>query len=428
MPTRPRTRRARRRRALRVVLLVIATLATLVAAVLAWIAFGDLPRYDEIVAPEVSIVIDDDATRERLLARGRKVVAGACRRCHAGPAGGPLTGRAMRELPSRLGAASATNLTAHPRAGIGGWSDTELALLLRGGIDKEHVWVPPTMPRFTRMSSDDLDATLVFLRSDHPWVIADAAQPPASAPSLWVKLHARYDWLPPQLPSEAVPAPSRDEPRELGRYLVEDLLQCNGCHGSGPESLALEHPIDDPEFLGGGQRLLDRNGEAIYAANITFDPVHGIANWSYEEFRRALVEGFGPDGELVRWPMPRYGELDDTEVAAIYAYLSAAPQVARALPESADYLIPGTRLDPGKHVFFRAGCHYCHGRDPAELRAWAQGLIDHFADDATLAAYIADPRQFDPEREMPGFAAVLSEADRLAVAAHVRSLVPTERR
>lgn len=401
----------------RVVLAVFAAIALLVGAAVGLVAWSGLPHYDDVAAP--TLTLPNDAAS---LDRGRKLVGLACRRCHAAADGGPLRGRALAELPPRLGRVNAANLTRDANAGIAGWDDGALARLMRTGIDRDGRFVPPYMPRYTRMASDDLGAVLAFLRSDHPWTAPDATRVPASAPSLWVKLHALYDWHPPHLPQEQIPVPSRDDPVALGRYLVEDVLLCNDCHGSGPDAIALEHPTDDPGYLGGGMALRDRNGEALYAANITFDEQHGIGTWDFDAFRRAVVDGFGPDGALVRWPMPRLGELDDVEVAAIFAYLASAPHVARAVPESADYKVPGPRLDPGRHVFFRAGCHYCHGREPAELRSWAAAVIVRYPDDEALARFVADPSRARADAQMPGFAAVLSEADRLAVAAHVRSL------
>ncbi|MFO0631355.1 MAG: hypothetical protein U0168_00735 [Nannocystaceae bacterium] len=398
-------------------LAVLAAIAMLAGAAVGLVAWSGLPHYDDVAPPTITLPSDAAA-----LDRGRRLVGLACRRCHAAADGGPLRGRALAELPQRFGRVHAANLTRDGAAGIAAWDDGELARLLRTGIDREGRFVPPYMPRYTRMASDDLAAVLAFLRSEHPWTAPDGTRAPASAPSLWVKLHALYDWHPPHLPQQDIAVPSRDDPVALGRYLVEDVLQCNDCHGSGPEVIALEHPTDDAGYLGGGMLLRDRNGEAIFAANISFDVDHGIGSWDYDTFHRAVVDGFGPDGALVRWPMPRFGQLDDVEVAAIFAYLAAAPHVARAVPESADYKVPGPRLDPGRHVFFRAGCHYCHGREPAELRSWAAAAIVHFPDDAALARFVADPSRARPDAEMPGFGEVLSEADRLAVAAHVRSL------
>ncbi len=382
--------------------------------VLAFLAYGPLPSYDA-APPELSI--QRDAAR---LERGRKLVGTVCRRCHVDPITQRLGGRAMIELSPLVGSVYAPNLTQSESAGIAGWSDGELALVLRTGIHgKTGHLVPPWMPRFSRVADDDVAAMLALLRSDHPWVRADETADRASEPSLRVRLHAWLDWAPATWSRLPIEAPVRSDPVAYGRYLVDELLQCNGCHG--PSWTALAHPRSDEGegYLGGGNPMRDVNGKPIYSANITFDVEHGIGGWSFAEFRRALVDGFGPDGAAVRWPMRRHHLLDEHAIEAIYAYLATVTPVAKGVPASADYKIVGPRVDRGRHVFFTYGCHYCHGETGVGI-ADLRGADAAFATDAEMAAFILDPTATRPDTDMPSWRGVIADDDVAAVVTYVR--------
>ncbi|MBC8072702.1 MAG: c-type cytochrome [Deltaproteobacteria bacterium] len=395
--------------------LVVVLLLAAVGATIAALAYGPLPHYE----PEpVELVVTADPAR---IERGRRLVGSSCRRCHVDPITQQLGGRPMIELSPELGTAHSSNLTRSEAAGIGGWSDGELALTLRTGIHgRTGDYLPPWMPAFPRIADEDLASMLAFLRSDHPWTRPDDAVRPRSQPSLRTKLHAWLDWHPASWARLPVELPSSSDPVARGRYLVDELLQCNGCHG--PTYDALAHARDDHAlcYLGGGNPLLDVNGKSIPAANITFDAEHGIGSWSYADFRRALVDGFRPDGTLVRWPMRRHALLDENEVEAIYAYLATVPPVAHAVPDAADYRIVGPRVDPGRHVFYTYGCHYCHGESGSGIADLTQADA-HFPSDAELVAFIRDPALQRPDTEMPSWRGVIAEDQLAEVAAYVRA-------
>lgn len=396
-------------------IVVLVGVVLLVAGAIAALTFGPLPTYD---TDPPALEVPRDAAR---LERGRVLVGTACRRCHVDAITQQLGGRAMVELSPQLGSAWASNITQSQQVGIGAWSDGELALLLRTGVHgKTGHWVPPWMPRYARVADDDITAMLAFLRSDHPWVAADDASDQPSRPSLRVKLHAWLDWPPATWSRLPIEAPLRSDPVAYGRYLVDELLQCNGCHGPSWDVIGNAPGEQGDGYLGGGNPLFDINGKAIASANITFDPEHGIGAWSYADFRRAFVDGFGPDGEVVRWPMRRHALLDDHAVEAIYAYLATVPPVAKSVPPAADYRIVGPRVDLGRHVFFTSGCHYCHGERGVGI-ADLHGADARFATDAEMIAFILDPQATRPDTEMPSWRGVISEEHAAAVVTYVRA-------
>jgi mono/diheme cytochrome c family protein len=241
------------------------------------------------------------------------------------------------------------------------------------------------------------------LQSDHAWVRADPKDDPASRPALRVRLRALVDWGPSGVPGVPIPAPAATDPVELGRYLVDDLLGCYGCHS--PDTDGIEPPAEVEHYLGGGKALLDANGKHIASQNITPDAAAGIGSWSYPDFRRALVDGFRPDNSLVRWPMRRHQQLAEHEVEAIFAYLQTVRADPTRAPASEAYKIVGPRADPGKHVFHKYGCHYCHGENGSRLENGARAFVD----DAELVAFLRDPTKRSPWIEMPPWDGVIAE-------------------
>lgn len=116
------------------------------------------------------------------------------------------------------------------------------------------------------------------------------------------------------------PAPSNPTAIERGKYIFA-ASDCIACHtdeksGGGP--------------LSGGPPLKTPFG-TFFAPNITPDKTHGIGNWSEAEFRRALREGIGKEGEFLYpvFPFTSFSKLTDGDISDLYAYLMAQPPSAR---------------------------------------------------------------------------------------------------
>jgi mono/diheme cytochrome c family protein len=368
-----------------------------------------LPTY------EVELAQVDASPTPARLDRGQRLVGLLCRRCHADLHRDVLVGRVLPEL-AQWGTIHAANLTADRTHGIGAWSSAEIAYVLRTGVQpKTGQLLPPYMIRLPRAADEDVLSIVAFLQSDHAWVRADSTADAASVPSLRVRMRAMVDWDPSGVPGIEIPPPPADDPVALGRYLVEDLLGCYGCHS--PRSDGLEPPAEVEHFMAGGRELLDINGKTIGSANLTPDPKVGLGRWSYPEFRRAFVDGFRPDGTLVRWPMRRHQQLHEHEIEAIFAYLQRLAPDPTRVRASEPYKIVGPRADLGEHVFHTRGCHYCHGEDGKWL---TDGAAD-FATDAELAEFIRDPGRERPWIEMPAWNGVLAEDEYAPLVEYVRS-------
>lgn len=73
------------------------------------------------------------------------------------------------------------NLTPDPKTGIGEWTDGQLKLGIRDGIDKEGMVLCPQMEHYRTMSDEEVNAIIAYLRSLPP-VVHEA--PPSICPPL----------------------------------------------------------------------------------------------------------------------------------------------------------------------------------------------------------------------------------------------------
>ena len=159
-----------------------------------------------------------------------------------------------------------------------------------------------------------------------------------------------------------------------GRHLVTAVAACTSCHGADLGGhIVLEQP------------LLGR----FVAANLTRGAGGvGLADTD-QDLLRAIRHGVGRDGRpLVLMPSDAYGGLSDEDLAAIVAYVRAAPPVDLELPptrvgplgrvlhllgfrllpaEHIDHLARASKPVPvvsvawGRHLATVAGCRGCHG-------------------------------------------------------------------
>jgi mono/diheme cytochrome c family protein len=113
----------------------------------------------------------------------------------------------------------------------------------------------------------------------------------------------------------AVPAYAADGAAiARGAYLFA-AADCGACHTDIKDRGAP---------LAGGRPIITPFG-TFYAPNITPDPVNGIGQWSLADFRRALREGKGRDGEYLYpvFPFTSFTGMSDRDIADLYAYLMA---------------------------------------------------------------------------------------------------------
>src|SRR5499427_8397197 len=119
---------------------------------------------------------------------------------------------------------------------------------------------------------------------------------------------------------------------ERGRYLVESVNGCFGCHTDQDWSKPGAPPVAGRE--GSGHIWADQDMPWLIAPNITPDKETGAGNWSDDTLARAIREGIGHDGRALFPVMPYtgYREMSDEDLASIIVYLRTVPAVKNQLP------------------------------------------------------------------------------------------------
>ena len=275
--------------------------------------FGFLTQPDRLPEGTLAGLVGDAG-------RGEAVFwAGGCASCHAAPG---AEGDAMlvlaggREFPSPFGTFRAPNISQHPEAGIGGWSDADLANALKRGVSPRGQHYFPAFPyaSYIRMTDQDVVDLAAFLRG---LPAAETASLPHDLPfpftirrnlGVWKALFLRDDWV------TEVAAPEA----ERGRYLVEALAHCGECHTPrGPLGA-----LDLGRWMAGGPIPGAPRGSF---PNIT----PAALDWSEDEIVEYLTTGFTPEydsaGGHMAEVVANMARLPESDRRAIAAYLKALP-------------------------------------------------------------------------------------------------------
>lgn len=199
-----------------------------------------------------------------------------------------------------------------------------------------------------------------------------------------VMLTRFYGFAPKSRPAPVMSAPTSPEAVERGRYLVNHVAACIGCHSNIREDVSGEPPV--PGKLGAGRDFGEVPDSPVHirGSNITSDKEHGIGGWTDGEVARAIREGVSKDGRTLFPQMPylTYREtLSDGEVLDIIAYLRTLKPLPddpgrtsvgfpvsmfiRAVPQPLDKAAPpapspSDRMARGKWLLKVASCHDCH--------------------------------------------------------------------
>jgi mono/diheme cytochrome c family protein len=252
-----------------------------------------------------------DAKRGEYLA-----AAGGCLGCHTDTAKDAVPFAGGRALKTPFGTFYGPNLTPHPQAGLGGWSEADFIRAMREGRRPDGANYYPAFPypSFTRIVDADLRDLWAYLRS----------LPPQARPSRehelgfffrWRILLWPWKWLfftagPFQPDAKAPAAVNR------GAYLVQALGHCGECH-------------TPRNFLGGAKqsRFLAgaKLGEKASAPNLTPTRLKKMGD---KELAGFLQTGLTEDGDVVGESMGEVitnttSKLTAPDLAAMIAYLRA---------------------------------------------------------------------------------------------------------
>jgi len=239
--------------------------------------------------------------------------------CHTEDKPGAQPYAGGRALKTAFGTFYGPNITPHPAAGIGRWTQADFARALHLGVrpDGKDFFPAFPYPSFTKISDADVADLWTYLRS----------LPPSSQPSRphelrflfrWRLLVGLWKWLF-FSPGRFVPDASKSAQLNRGAYLVQALGHCGECHT--PRNF-LGGPRKD-RFLGGGKL-----GDGASAPNLT--PTR-LKKQSDGELKDVLQTGITPDGDTLAESMAEVvrnttGQLTQPDLAALIAYLrSLAP-------------------------------------------------------------------------------------------------------
>ncbi|MCW3106536.1 MAG: hypothetical protein JWQ09_1042 [Segetibacter sp.] len=308
------------KKVLKAILLVIAGLIVLVVIAAAVVSFRGIPKYE---AKKVDVKIDYTLAR---VENGAKLASMLCRNCHYSNQTHRFTGRPLSEV-NQFGKIYSKNITNHPDAGIGKWTDGELISFLRTGTKPNGQYVPPYMPKLAHISDEDMYSIIAFLRSDNEWVKPDATKQPDCDPSFLTKFLTNIGAFKPfDYPVKPIPQPDTTNPVKHGEYIALYQLECYACHSKDFAKNDYLTPSKSEGFFGGGNKMYDMEGKPLSTLNITMDEHTGIGKWTEEEFVKAVKYGMLPGNQpSLRYPMIPYSNLTDKEARAIYAYLKTVP-------------------------------------------------------------------------------------------------------
>ena len=247
--------------------------------------------------------------------------AGGCIACHTkeGEKATPFAGG--RALKTPFGTFYGPNITSHPNAGIGRWTEADFFRAMREGVrpDGAHYFPAFPYPSYTKINDGDLRDLWAYLRTVTP--SAQPSQPhDLRFPFGWRFLIVGWKWLF-FTPGPMTPDPALSAAANRGAYLVQALGHCGECH-------------TPRNFLGGPRRnrfLAGGKGpEGKGVPNLT--PTR-LKKWGDGELKSFLTTGILPDGDVTADAMGEVinnttGQLTPADLSAMIAYLRTLPAIA----------------------------------------------------------------------------------------------------
>jgi len=250
--------------------------------------------------------------------------AAGCVGCHTQQTKDPKEAVAYaggRALKTPFGTFYGPNITPHPTAGIGKWSEADFIRAMREGRrpDGAHYFPAFPYPSFTGITDADLRDLWAYLRSLPPSARA-SQEHELGILYRWRFLVGPWKWLYFK-PGPMTPDPKRTPVLNRGDYLVNALGHCGECH-------------TPRNFMGGMKRDRHLAGseqgpEGKSVSNIT--PAR-LKKWSDAEIRDFLQTGMTSDGDVTSETMGEVvtnttSQLTPPDMAALIAYLRSIPPV-----------------------------------------------------------------------------------------------------
>ncbi|MDO1584854.1 cytochrome c [Rhizobium oryzicola] len=247
--------------------------------------------------------------------RGAELASiGDCVVCHSTDGGRPFAG--SKALPTPFGTLYSDNITPDETTGIGNWSFAAFQRAMTRGVARDGSHLYPALPyeHFTHVDDADLQAIYAFLMTREP--VKEVQPPNDLLPGLGFRpLLAGWKFL--FLRKTAfVQDKTQNNEWNRGKYLVEGLGHCGGCHT--PRNLlgAEEHGSD----LAGGVAE-GWIAPALDASNPS------ASRWDQASLFDYLKNGIAGAHSAAGGPMgpvaEGLSEVDDADVRAISTYIAS---------------------------------------------------------------------------------------------------------
>jgi len=363
-----------------------------------------------------------------LVERGARVAAlGTCAACHTVDPSRPFAGGFPIETP--FGTVYSTNITPDKRTGIGGWSLEAFERAMRKGVSRDGHLLYPAFPynHYARLSQGDVQALYAYFMT----------RPPLEAPAHANAMRFPFGFRPlvgfwnllylDDAPFEADPKQSAEWNR--GAYVADALAHCSACH---TPRTRLGGP-DDKRFFDGGE------AEDWYVPALNAKSPSPLP-WSREHLAAYLRTGIAPGHAAAGGPMQgvvenlRHGDPADIDALATYIHRYLAQAPARDTPARRPGSLPAPKPDDPDlarmqlgHQVYADACARCHDAGRAESSGTAlqlqQAVALYDPDPRSLIHLVRDgiaPPDGEPARWMPGFGAILSDEQTIALAAYLR--------
>ena len=286
------------------------------------------------------------------IARGKALTeAGGCASCHTADPAKPFAGGKRIDTP--FGGVYSPNLTPDRETGLGAWSDDAFYDALRFGVARDGSRYYPAFPypNFTKLTRQDILAIRGYLATLTP--VSNAPR----APELRWPFNHRvvmrgWNWLFFK-PGILMPDQQKSTEWNRGRYLVEGVAHCGGCHT--PKNM-----------FGAEKRPRAYSGARVagmFAPRLDGAARSGLKSWSVEDITEYLQSGRNGKshaGELMSEVVVNStSRMSDADVRAIAIYLKDLPEGVRE-PKVARP--PPSQMAAGEKLY-NGACIACHEKD-----------------------------------------------------------------
>lgn len=283
------------------------------------------PSYPDTPFPKIEVSTDPET-----IARGEYLVDAVahCASCHLPAESVAFAApEAVRQLLPTGGrewsmgpdiTIRSPNITPHSEAGVGNWTDAELARAIKSGIDREGRPII-FMNGLGYYDDRDVGAIVSYLRSIQP--VGKQQAPTEITPAGQEMLRTEMPGF--LLPRAQVPvafAPMGETSIARGEYLANGPARCIQCHSNvqAAPTVFAEGPL-----LSGGQWPdADPTDPAMEfnAPNLTPSKEYGhMAGWSEDSFVARFRAGRVFEGSEMPWD--NYKLMSESDLRSLYRYL-----------------------------------------------------------------------------------------------------------